>query len=145
MPKKTLSELIAIGFQEGYEQAIQEFLQGHAEGFAAGFFQESEANLSDIKRGRMFELAFAEGFIAGNQAFQLSKSIDQYEHYCTDPIDEDKAINLSEEFGGDDYAGEEGNEGNDDYSGEEENEDKTGDDYPDIGDEKSHDYLWMDT
>ena len=124
-----MSELIAIGFKEGYEQAMQEFLQGHAEGFAAGFFQESEANLSDIKRGRIFELAFAEGFIAGNQAFQLSKTIDQYDNYFGNPIDDDEAINLSEEFGGDDYAGEEGND----------------DDYPDIGDETSQDPLWMDT
>ena len=129
MPKKSISEIMALGFQDGYEQAMQEFLQGHAEGFAAGFYQESEVSITDIKKGRVFELAFAEGFIAGNQAFQLSQTIDKYDSYFKDPIDEENAINLSEEFAGDDYDGEEGST----------------DDYPDIGDERKHDYLWMDT
>ena len=117
--KKSMSEIMALGFQEGYNQAIQEFLQGHAEGFAMGFYGDSEADSITIKQGRMFELAFAEGFLAGNCAAQLNITIDQGS-LADEP---NKA-----EFGGDDYAGEEEN-----------------DDYPDIGDERSQDPLWMDT
>ena len=123
MPKKTMSELIAIGFQEGYAQAIQEFLQGHSEGFAAGFFQESDIELADVQKGRMFELAFAEGFISGNQAFRLNQTIDQYEKDRNASIDNDEAITDKEEV----------------------KSDEDNDDYPDIGDEKTPDDLWMDT
>ena len=77
MGKNNLSATMALGFADGYEKAKEEFLLGHAAGYAAGYFQESDVEEHEVYQGTVFELAYAEGFIAGSTAYQLSCAVQE--------------------------------------------------------------------
>ena len=72
MGNNKMSAAMALGFSDGYEKAKEEFLLGHAAGYAAGYFQEDEVDECEVRQGTVYELAYAEGFIAGSTAYQLA-------------------------------------------------------------------------
>ena len=83
------------GFNEGYSVAIKEYERGYNEGFVAGYYAEDEDD--GVERSRAYQLGFARGFVAGNNAYVLANdpnddpiALEMLDNCYDDSVDEDE-------------------------------------------------------